>query len=68
MGTISQRQRYCPTCQQPRLFAKAGVNHILHLLLTVVTCSAWLLVWLTCLVVNAFRHYRCQTCGRAAPH
>ena len=58
-------QRHCGTCGQKRPFSKKGVNHILHLLLSIVTVGFWIPVWLLVGVCAALTRYRCQFCGQA---
>ena len=57
-------QRHCSTCQQPRPFTKDGANHILHLILSIVTVGFWLPVWLLVGVCSFLTAYRCQFCGK----
>lgn len=72
---MQQKQAYCNTCKQLRLFQRAGTNHVLHLLITVVLFSvssfvfgilgfAWLFIWFLCAVSKG--PYRCTQCGEAA--
>ncbi len=59
----SQTRMWCKTCGGYRLATKACPSHLLHLVLSVLTCGLWLLVWGVVFVVNAFRPYRCISCG-----
>ena len=55
---------YCPYCEKQVLIQKKGTSHILHLFLSIITCGAWLFVWLVCGVNNAFfGKWRCSHCG-----
>lgn len=45
-------------------FERATPNHILHLLLSLVTFGLWLVVWLL-LILNGGT-YRCRECGMKA--
>lgn len=63
MATVSTR-KFCPDCNQNRLFEKSGTNNILHLLLSVITVGCWIPIWILCAVLNAFRPFRCQSCGK----
>lgn len=59
-GSVS---RYCPECDRRVRVVADTPNHILHLLLTVFTVGAWLLVWIIfCLFSGT---YRCSRCGTA---
>jgi hypothetical protein len=62
-------QRFCQSCQRNTLYVRHStpVNHVLHLLLSVLVCGLWLPVWL--LIVLCHQPYqaplRCATCGAA---
>jgi len=56
-------QRKCKNCGEMRPFEKRGVNHVLHLLLTLVTVGLWAVMWLLLVLFNCFHSYRCRTCG-----
>lgn len=56
-------QRHCKTCQQKRPFERTGLNHLLHLLLTLVTAGLWLIIWIVLGIFNCFTPYRCRFCG-----
>lgn len=58
-------RRNCKTCGQLRLFEKKGANHVLHLLLSVVTVGIWIPVWILIVILSAFRPHRCPVCGEA---
>lgn len=62
MGT-EEWQTYCPTCQRNVLGRRETPNHILHFLITVLTCGLWIFVW-GLIVLNAGgQPYRCAICG-----
>jgi len=51
----------CPT--HGPVYATANTpNHILHLLLTLVTFGVWLVVWIALTVMP--KSYRCPQCGQ----
>lgn len=52
---------FCKVCQQQRLMLRDGANHLLHLVLTVLTGGLWLIVWIGCSV--QFGGWRCSQCG-----
>jgi len=60
---IQQNRKYCKVCQGYSLHGRPGVNHILHLLLTMVTCF-WAVVWISLILLHV-GGWRCQTCGYA---
>lgn len=53
--------KFCWSCEAKKLHAASGPNHILHLILSVLTLGAWLIVWSWCAAFSG--GYRCQTCG-----
>lgn len=63
MGVV-QSTSYCATCDRQSLFTKPRINHVLHLILSLVTLSVWaLLVWLPLGIINSARKPKCSTCG-----
>ena len=58
-------QRYCHTCNAARPFHKNTTNHLLHLLLSLVTLGVWIPVWIVIAFSSPFRRYRCGRCGEA---
>lgn len=61
MPTFEETQKYCQDCKQNALVRRRGTNHLLHLLLTIVTGGLWLIVWI--LAVPKFGGWRCSQCG-----
>lgn len=57
----SQRMKFCKKCKAMTLHLHHGPNHVLHLLLTLITCGVWLLIWL---MAAANRGDQCTVCGR----
>lgn len=64
--SVVQSSGYCQTCGRQSMFVKPRINHVLHLILTIVTIGLWSLVWLTLGIVNAVKGPRCQVCGTKA--
>ncbi len=54
---------YCQMCGRQSYFTKPRVNHVLHLILSIVTLGAWLVVWAVLGALNASKASRCTTCG-----
>ena len=52
---------FCKSCNKQSVVFRKGTNHILHLLLTLVTVGLWLIVWVGCTI--KFGGWRCTTCG-----
>lgn len=64
MSNITTR-RFCSTCEQSRLFEKRGPNHVLHLLLSIVTGGLWIPAWILVSMGNTGVPYRCRECGES---
>jgi len=50
---IIVNQQFAP--QTPMVVYNSGTNHGLHLVLTILTCGAWLPVWIILVIVNGGR-------------
>ena len=55
---------YCAKCNKRVMVARPGTNHILHLLLTILTVGLWLIVWIGCAIKVG--GWRCSVCGKPA--
>lgn len=53
---------YCNFCDKTVKTERPGTNHILHLLLSIVTAGLWLIVWI--LTSVKFGGWRCSACGK----
>lgn len=53
---------FCPRCDAHRLFRAEAPNHVLHLLLTLFLCGAWLPVWILLGLMHG-RSWQCTFCG-----
>jgi hypothetical protein len=63
MSTV-QTQHYCATCGRQTLHTKERINHVLHLLLSIVTVGIWaLVVWIPLGMKNSASRTRCTVCG-----
>ena len=62
---FQETSRYCKQCEEQVLVRRKAVNHVLHLVLTVISGGMWLLVWGGCIVNNwlAPKHWHCARCG-----
>ena len=66
MARILQIQCQCPVCNQPRLFTKPGVNHLIHAVVSLFLCGLWIPIWILAALINGLQAYRCVQCGSAA--
>ena len=55
------KQGYCKQCKQIRPVMRPGTNHILHLILSIVTAGIWVIVWI--LAAVKIGGWRCESCG-----
>lgn len=54
---------YCATCQRQTLHTSSGdINHVLHALLGLLTCTLWWFVWLA-MVLTSTPTWLCSQCG-----
>jgi hypothetical protein len=63
--SVKQSSAYCNVCLRQSLFQKPKINHILHLILSIVALGFWVFVWITLAIINATKPVRCVTCGSA---
>jgi DNA-directed RNA polymerase subunit RPC12/RpoP len=57
--------RYCKNCGRTVRPVRAyEVNHIAHILGTVLLCGAWLPFWFLACLMSAMQGYQCPVCGR----
>jgi hypothetical protein len=54
---------HCPVCREQRLIERATANNLLHLVLTVLTCGLWLIVWFFRGTAAETATWRCTVCG-----
>ena len=60
--SIQKRRTYCPEENLLVLGERNAPNHLLHLVLSIVTGGLWLIVWLF-LLLKGNGAYRCPNCG-----
>ena len=58
---MQYKSGFCKQCGEQRKVSRKSANHILHLILSVLTAGFWLIVWF--LVAIQFGGWRCDTCG-----
>jgi hypothetical protein len=55
----------CHNCREIVVVEKEEVNHVLHMIMSVVTGGLWLLVWALMVFTNNNNNlYKCPSCGR----
>lgn len=55
------KQKFCGTCDKTIRAERDGTNHILHLILSIITLGCWIPIW--CLVSLKIGGWMCPTCG-----
>jgi len=58
-----QSSGICPGCGERRLVTRKGANHVLHLILTVLTFGLWAVIWFIVAAAAEYGKWRCQVCG-----
>lgn len=58
---MKERPGHCPRCQRQVLARTPGVNHVLHVILTLATGCLWAPIWLLMMIQTPV--YRCTQCG-----
>jgi len=58
-----KKSGFCKNCGKQVVVFRKGTNHLLHLILTVLTFGFWLIVWFG--VSIKFGGWRCTQCGSA---
>jgi hypothetical protein len=62
--SVVETSTYCATCRRQTLHHKQRVNHVLHLILSILTAGLWaVFVWLPLGAMNTSRRMRCTVCG-----
>lgn len=65
---IAKARRYCAEDDRMVLAEKQTPNHILHLLLSLVTVGIWLPIWILISIASEFGSYQCPECGGSTRH
>ena len=60
---IQHTQKFCDRCEDYVLAVRKGPNHILHLILSIITGGLWIIIWI--LVSLKIGGWRCPNCGSA---
>ena len=56
-----ERSGFCGVCNKQVLVRRKGTNHLLHLILSILTAGLWVIVWI--LASIKFGGWRCTQCG-----
>lgn len=61
---MKQIRRYCKSCGEKTLFGKHCFGMGWGCLLTILTAGLFIPLWLLLGVMDMFKPYRCQRCGK----
>jgi hypothetical protein len=66
MASYIETSKFCKACNKQVLARRKGVNHILHLILSLLTFGIWVIIWILVVVKNivVVGEWRCSTCGK----
>lgn len=59
---MQMKSKHCKRCGEQILAQRPGVNHILHLVMSVITGGLWLIIWLGSMI--RIGGWRCSRCGK----
>jgi hypothetical protein len=59
---LQQATGFCKSCDRQTMIQRPGTNHILHLILSVLTMGFWVVIWILASV--KIGGWRCGSCGR----
>ena len=59
-----EESKYCDRCKRYMLVRKPATNHILHLILSIVTVGFWIPIWILVGISVASTKWRCTHCGK----
>jgi len=59
--SVEEKSGMCATCNKQVMVRRKGTNHLLHLVLSVLTGGFWIIVWILASV--KFGGWRCTQCG-----
>jgi hypothetical protein len=54
------KKSYCKDCDDNVKAEAKGANHVLHFLLSCITLSAWVVIWILCAYS---KNFTCSECG-----
>lgn len=53
----------CSNCGTRRRTRKKTCNHVLHLILSIITAGLWVIIWIFEVITDASTKYNCVECG-----
>ena len=66
MASYIETSKFCKTCNKQVLARRKGVNHVLHLILSIFTVGWWIIIWVLVVIKNIIvvGEWRCSVCGQ----
>jgi len=58
----------CKKCKTNTLHKRPSPNHILHLILSIITGGIWIIMWCLIAFLTNFTPYTCNICGNKKIH
>lgn len=58
---VEEKSGFCEACNKQVMVRRKGTNHLLHLILSILTAGFWLIIWVLASV--KFGGWRCTQCG-----
>lgn len=60
---FTESSRYCRLCKRQVLVRQETPNHTVHVLITLLSCGLWGIVWLALTLMALGNPWRCSNCG-----
>ena len=60
---MEKKKGFCSRCKKTRILERERVNHILHLLLSIITMGFWVIMWIMITIRHDMWWY-CFDCGK----
>lgn len=60
---IDFSRKFCPDCHTYVRAEKRKASNIFHLIMTIITCGAWVFVWLFSAFSLSLNSWQCPMCG-----
>ena len=58
---VQEKSGFCSVCDKQVMVRREGTNHVLHLILSVLTAGLWIIIWI--LAAIKIGGWRCTQCG-----
>lgn len=65
---FKEKSAFCASCNRQVLVRRETPNHVLHFLITALTCGLWGIVWAIIILSESGKPWRCTNCGSPTTH